>query len=118
MHSPVGGAYVTHRCRHMIILHAARLAYQPDARSNPIAIAFTSFRLNDNPVIVIRGGIIKHRGRLADGRNQHVDLAIVIQVAKGRTTVRARYPHGRTSLAGHAGESASQIAEHAISLPV
>src|SRR5277367_4379348 len=70
-------------------------------------------------MIVIRRCVIKQFGRAADGGNNHIHSAIVVQVAKGASPVRGTKLHIRSCQGAYIGEGAiAEVSEDGIRLPV
>ncbi len=67
----------------MVVLHQTGFARQFDAGADPVAIAFDPDRLDQNPVVAAGRSVVKQFGGTANRRYHHIDLAVIVEIAKG-----------------------------------
>src|SRR5216684_7960228 len=97
MNAHVRTAGITTPGANGIVLDAI-LRQQTDARAYAVAVAFRSYRPNEQPVIGGRTDVVKDSQRPIEFSENHIDAAIVVQVPKGSAAVHASSGKRHTSL--------------------
>src|SRR5260370_20797354 len=90
-----------------------------DARADAVAIALHADRLDQNRIVCTAAIISQQLRRAVQIVNYHVDVAIVIDVTKGRPSARALLNERRAELLSDFGKRAvAVVVMHKIALPV
>src|SRR5579864_1847854 len=86
-------------------------------RSNAIAVALRTLQRKFQPMVFIGAVVHPDFGGSAESRNNNIELAVVIKIAKRRTTMAARRLSKKSSLFGQSGPfRAIQISKNCIGL--
>ena len=119
MNPAIARGRVAHRGRDLVPLRAAVVGGDAHLRSDAHAIAFGSDKLEEQPVIRSPGDVVKDAGWLPQRRYDHVDSAIVIEVAERHAAMRSRDLEIRACRCAHVLELvAAQIAEDGVGLGI
>src|SRR5437667_5049532 len=79
------------------IVLGAVLRHQTDTRADAVAVAFRSYRPDEQPVIGGRTDIVKDSQRPIEFSENHIDSAIVVQVTERCAAMHASPGKRRTS---------------------
>src|SRR5450432_2250740 len=107
MDSFVRRADVSHGCGDVVELDAPGTTSQLDSRPNTIAVAGAAFGVDQDPVIGTWRRIEQNGRGLADGRDNYIDAAVIIQVREGAAAMSARDLEGWSCLGRHEFEAAA-----------
>src|SRR5882762_7274269 len=119
MDALIGGTSETPRSGYMVVLHQAGFSREFDARANSVPVAFDADRLKENPMVVVGGGVVKQFGMITNGGYNHINLAIVIEIAERTPTVSGTDLHIRPGLRAYIAECIIlKILEHGVCLAV
>jgi len=66
----------------MVVLHQAGFSREFDARANSVPVAFDADRLKQNPMVAVGCGVVKQFGMITNGGYNHINLAVVIEIAE------------------------------------
>src|SRR5438552_7030183 len=90
-----------------------------DSRADAVTIALQSDRLNQNGIVCIAAIISQHLRRAIQIIDYYVNVAIVIEVAKGSSPSRALLREWRAESLSDFGECAvAVVVMHKITLPI
>src|SRR2546429_7162173 len=82
----------------MVVLHQAGFSREFDARANSVSVAFDADRLKQNPMVVVGCGVVKQFGMITNGGYNHINLAVVIEIAERTPTMSGKDLHIRPGL--------------------
>src|ERR1700682_5266516 len=119
MDALIRGTSETPRSGYMVVLHQAGFSCDFDARANSVSVAFDANRLKQNPMVVVRCGVVEQLGTITNGGYNHINLAVVIEIAERTPTMSGTNLHIRTGFRAFINEcSILDILEHGICLLV
>src|ERR1700730_17027627 len=119
MDALIRGTSETPRSGYMVVLHQAGFSCDFDARANSVAVAFDADRLKQNPMVAVGCGVVKQFGMITNGGYNHINLAVVIEIAERTPTMSGTDLHIRPSLRAYIAECpVLEILEHGVCLAV
>src|SRR5260370_36425647 len=103
----------------MVVLHQAGFSREFDARANSVPVAFDADSLKQNPMVVVLCGVVEQFGMITNGGYNHINLAVVIEIAERTPAMSGTDLHIRSGLRAYIAECPILgVLEHCVSLAV
>src|ERR1700730_9459832 len=106
MNTLVGGTSIAPGSGNVVVLYQARFSGELDASTDPVAVALDADRLNQDPVVVVRGRVVEQFRRTTNDRHHGVDLPVVVEITESTTAVSSRDLEVRPGPGTHVPECA------------